>query len=151
MRNIKQLRPQLYDKKPDIDNDDPTAWYKESGIIAQGIYYDAPELKQLVHRGSHELDDEGNIIQLPEIPTSIDPQQDPDYPSWGEDPASIRTVFMIFESQTFKLSVSNPKSKQVAYLSVLSQISNCQGLGRKNKFEILKTYRELYWANRIFC
>ena len=24
-----KLRPQLYDKKPDIDNDDPTAWYKE--------------------------------------------------------------------------------------------------------------------------
>ena len=39
----------------------------------------------------------------------------------------------------FKLSVSNPKSKYVAYLSVLSQISNCQGLGRKNKHEILKT------------
>ena len=39
----------------------------------------------------------------------------------------------------FKLSVSNPKSKYVVYLSVLSQISNCQGLGRKNKHEILKT------------
>ena len=28
-------RPQLYDKKPDIDNDDHTTWYKESGLIAQ--------------------------------------------------------------------------------------------------------------------
>ena len=46
-----------------------------------------------------------------------------------------------FKSPNFKLSVSNPKSKCVAYLSVLSQISNCQGLGRKNKFEILKTDR----------
>ena len=44
-------------------------------------------------------------------------------------------------SQNFKLSVSNPKSKYVAYVSVLSRISNCQGLGRKNKFEILKTDR----------
>ena len=43
-----------------------------------------------------------------------------------------------FKSQNFKLSVSNPKSKHVAYLSVLSQISNCQGLGRKNKHEIWK-------------
>ena len=41
--------------------------------------------------------------------------------------------FHNFKSQNFKLSVSNPKSKYVAYLSVLSQISNCQGLGRKNK------------------
>ena len=46
-----------------------------------------------------------------------------------------------FESQNFKLSVSNPKSKHVAYVSVLSQISNCQGLGRKNKHEVLKTDR----------
>ena len=49
--------------------------------------------------------------------------------------------FHNFKSQNFKLSVSNPKSKYVVYLSVLSQISNCQGLGRKNKHEILKTDR----------
>ena len=51
--------------------------------------------------------------------------------------------FHNFKSQNFKLSVSNPKSKHVAYVSVLSQISNCQGLGRKNKHEILKTDRTL--------
>ena len=28
---LSKLRPQLYDKKPDMENDDPTAWYKESG------------------------------------------------------------------------------------------------------------------------
>ena len=51
-----------------------------------------------------------------------------------------RTVsFHNFKSQKFNLSVSNPKSKYVVYLPVLSQISNCQGLGRKNKHEILKT------------
>ena len=49
--------------------------------------------------------------------------------------------FSYFQSQILKLSVSNPKSKYVAYLSVLSQISNCQGLGRKNKHKILKTDR----------
>ena len=71
----------------------------------------------------------------------------------GRDPHSVRahsltfvsqvlTVsFHNFKSQNFKLSVSNPKSKYVAYLPVLSQISNCQGLGRKNKHEILKTDR----------
>ena len=49
--------------------------------------------------------------------------------------------FHNFKSQNFKLRVSNPKSKYVVYLSVLSRISNCQGLGRKNKHEILKTDR----------
>ena len=54
----------------------------------------------------------------------------------------ITTVsFHNFKSQNFKLSVSNPKSKYVAYLSVLSQNSNCQGLGHKNKHETLKTDR----------
>ena len=49
--------------------------------------------------------------------------------------------FHNFNSQNFKLSVSDPKSRYVADLSVLSQISNCQSLGRKNKHDILKTDR----------
>ena len=55
--------------------------------------------------------------------------------------ASGTVSFHNLKSQNFKLSVSNPKSKYAAYLSVLSQISNCQGLGRKNKHTILKTDR----------
>ena len=56
--------------------------------------------------------------------------------------------FHNFKSQNFKLSVSNPKNKYVAYVSVLSQISNCQSLGRKNKHEILKTDRNTYGITR---
>ena len=70
-----------------MENNDPTTWYKESGLIAQEIYYDTPELKHLAHRGKPELAEEGNSIPLPEVPTSIDPQQNPDYPSWCKDPA----------------------------------------------------------------
>ena len=79
---LSKLRPQLYDKKPDMENNDPTTWYKESGLIAQETYYDAPELRHLIHRGKPELDEEGNSILLHEIPTSIDPQQDPHFSSW---------------------------------------------------------------------
>ena len=66
--------------------------------------------------------------------------------------------FHNFKSRNFKLSVSNPKSKYVAYLSVLAQISDCQGLGRKNKYDILKTDRRsvaahsrhlLHWVLRV--
>ena len=53
-----------------------------------------------------------------------------------EDNTRWNTVsFHNFESQNVKLSVSNPKSKYVAYLSVLSQTSNCQGLGRKTNMK----------------
>ena len=75
-----------------IDNEGRTTWYKESGLIAQEIYYDAPGLRHLVYRGSHETDEDGNIISLPSIPTSIDPSQDPDYSSWGKDPASANYI-----------------------------------------------------------
>ena len=53
----------------------------------------------------------------------------------------VTVSFHNFKSQNLKLSVSNPKSKYVAYVSVLSQTSSCQGLGRKNKHENLKTDR----------
>ena len=44
----------------------------------------------------------------------------------------LNTVsFHNFKSRNLKLSVSNPKSEYVAYVPVLSRISNCQGLGRK--------------------
>ena len=86
---LSKPRPQLYDKKPDMENDDPTTWHKESGLIAQELYYDAPELRHLIHKGKPKFDGEGNGIPLPEIPTSIDPQQDHDYSSWGKDPASV--------------------------------------------------------------
>ena len=85
---LPKLRPQLYDKKTDIENDDPTKWYTESGLIAQEVYYDAPELRHLVSRGESDT-------QLPEIPKSIDPTQDPDYPSWGKDTASVNYIGLI--------------------------------------------------------
>ena len=70
-------------------------------------------------------------------------------PLWDTPPIRNKTSmgpctvsFQNLKSRNFKLSVSNPESKSVACLSVLSQISNCQSLGRKNKFEILKTDRK---------
>ena len=92
---LPELRPQLYDKKPDMENDDPTTWYKESGLTAQEMYYDALELRHLIHKGKPETDEEGNAIPLLEIPTSIDPKQDPDYSSWGKDPASVNYIGLI--------------------------------------------------------
>ena len=33
----------MYDKKPDIENEDPKSWYKESGLISQEIYDAFPD------------------------------------------------------------------------------------------------------------
>ena len=47
------------------------------------------------HKGKPETDEDGNIIPLPDIPTSIDPQQDPVYSNWGKAPASVNYVGVI--------------------------------------------------------
>ena len=49
----------------------------------------------MVHRGKPDLDEEGNSIPLPEIPTSIDPESDSDYSSWGKDPAPVNYIGVI--------------------------------------------------------
>ena len=114
---LSKLRPQLYDKKPDMENDGPTTWHKESGLIAQEIYYDAPELRHLVHKGKPDLDEEGNEIPLPEIPTSIDPKQDPDYSSWGKESASVNYIGLI----AYLVKANNELHERVKALeSVLS-------------------------------
>ena len=82
-------------KKLDIDNKGPTTWYNESVLIAQHIYYDVPELRHLVNRGSPELDEESNTITLLEIPTSMDPQQDPNYSSLGKEASSVNYIGLI--------------------------------------------------------
>ena len=68
-----------------MEYNDPTTWYKESELIAREMYYDAPELRHLAHRGQPELDEKGNYIPLP----------DPDYASWGKDPASVNYIGLI--------------------------------------------------------
>ena len=80
---IMKLKPQLYDKKDHMTSTDTDNWQKESGFIAQEIYYDAPELRHLV---KVEIDTESLSDN---IPTSTDPSQDPDYSSWGENPAGL--------------------------------------------------------------
>ena len=78
-----------------MENADPPTWHKESGLIAQEKYYDAPGLRHLINRTKNDIDEEGNSIPLLEIPTSIDPQQDPDYTSWGKDPAPVNYIGLI--------------------------------------------------------
>ena len=58
---------------------------KETGLIAQDIYYDCPELRHLISLPS-------DATPAEEKPTgSDDPQEDPDYDSagWGTESASV--------------------------------------------------------------
>jgi hypothetical protein len=76
-----KLRPQVYHKMKNIGGDPEKAVF-EAGLIAQEVWYDAPEFRHLVSVG------EGGS-PADAIATSDDPTVDPDYSSWGTNPASI--------------------------------------------------------------
>jgi hypothetical protein len=84
-----KLRPEIYDKKPDFTSTDPSKWRKESGLIAQDIWYGAPELRHLVKPV--------NPSEIAEIQLASDIQQDPNYTAlgWGDTPASVNYTGLI--------------------------------------------------------
>jgi hypothetical protein len=68
-----KLRPEIYDKKPDFYSTDPSTFYKESGLVAQDIWYGAPELRHLVKLGSRvEIESEYKQITYPPLVAGVD-------------------------------------------------------------------------------
>ena len=80
---ISKLRPQIYDKYQDMDLSGIT--FTESGLIAQEVYYNAPELRHLVSLGE-EIDASGNkYTPIPDEMdlSNVDIANDPKYGSRG--------------------------------------------------------------------
>ena len=85
---IQKLSPQIYTKLNDLVQNGGTPTKTESGLIAQEIYYNAPELRHLVHIE----DSAGNKLTPQEYDLSgNDIQNDPDYTSlgWGDKSATV--------------------------------------------------------------
>ena len=82
-----KLRPQKYDRKYETEGQADT-FIPESGLIAQEVYYDAPELRHLVEAGTG-----GTPAET--IETSTDPTVDPDYSSWGSEMAALNYTGLI--------------------------------------------------------
>jgi len=73
MDTIMKLRPEIYDKKPDFASTDPSTWQKESGLVAQDIWYGAPELRHLVNLGNRtEFVCEYKSIDYPPLVPGVD-------------------------------------------------------------------------------
>lgn len=83
---IMKLSPQIYKKYGDLKHE--SGEKIESGLIAQDVWYNTPELR---HTVSLPMDPSGNVAEplpLPEgVNTTHDIQNDPDYISlgWSED------------------------------------------------------------------
>jgi hypothetical protein len=87
---LNKLRPQMYDKYNVINyaEDSNATSSKESGLIAQELFYDAPELRHLV---TLPADADSNMIfdDASNIASSVDPALDPSYPGWGSNLAGV--------------------------------------------------------------
>jgi hypothetical protein len=80
---LMKLSPQSYFKKFKLD--EPNISHYESGLMAQDVWYDAPELRHTVHLGAY-------ADPTPEKPPapSDSLEDDPDYSAWGNDPAQVQ-------------------------------------------------------------
>jgi hypothetical protein len=80
-------------KLEELENKEPVnKLLYESGLIAQEVFYDAPELRHIVSTGF----DPGEISDTPpEGYGNADPTVDPDYSNWGVSPASLNYIGLI--------------------------------------------------------
>ena len=85
VKSLSKLRPQEYLKRQNLDaNVTPQGWTYEAGLMAQEVYYSAPELRHIVM-----VPPEAGDIDNYTPPPSDDPTQDPDYSMWGDEFATV--------------------------------------------------------------
>ena len=106
LSTLRKIKPQTYDKKDSLNSTNPTS--RESGVIAQQIWYQVPELRHIVNLAEDANPDENIVI-------NTDPTQDPDYSSWGSTPASVNynclTAYLIKAVQELSDEVTDLKSQ----------------------------------------
>jgi hypothetical protein len=103
-----KLKPQIYLKGPNIGSTSNVSRI-ESGLIAQDVYYDAPELRHLV-----SLADDAEPTETKPY-TDDDPQNDPDYSSWGSKSAGLEyeglIAYLIKSNQELYTEIQAEKEK----------------------------------------
>ena len=115
---IMKLSPQKYKM---YDNFDLSGNYREeSGLIAQDVYYNSPELRHIVELN---VDASGNIIQplpLPDgVNTTHDIQNDPDYKAlgWGDEAVAVyyyQFIPYLIKSNQEQQEIIDNKQQQIA-------------------------------------
>jgi hypothetical protein len=83
LKAIMKLKPQHYEKRGGLASN-TFAGHDEFGLMAQDVFYDVPEMRDLVvvpHQANPTL-------EKPPAPSG-DIRDDPDYSAWGPQPATI--------------------------------------------------------------
>lgn len=115
-----KLKPYTYDKYNDFSKSNTP--FKESGLISQDIWYNAPELRHLISLGNYyEADESGNEVNMNLIPTDIDNHEelnDEDFnPTNGwsdQEPSSVKYLgliaYLIKAVQELKVEIDTLKN-----------------------------------------
>lgn len=91
VKTLSKLRPQNYLKRQKLDPNAPEQnWTLEAGLMAQEVYYSAPEIRHMVG-----IPPEAGDIDNFTPPPSDDPSQDPDYSVWGNGIATVDYMQMV--------------------------------------------------------
>jgi hypothetical protein len=125
---ILKLDPQLYHKtnKSSIlpKEGEEVLYHTESGLIAQDIWYDAPELRHLVRLGTGADPAIEKPYRNPDITI------DPDYSGWGPEPSTVNYIglipYLIKSVQEIATELPNVKTG-VSNVNV-SNVDNYHGL-----------------------
>ena len=118
-----KLSPQKYLKKYTLRENETREPFTETGLIAQDIWYDAPELRHIVMLGA----DADPTENKPEAPVDGDIQQDPDYSSWGPNTASVNydglIAYLVNSNQELHGEIQALKARIAALENALTKLN----------------------------
>jgi hypothetical protein len=150
-----KLKPQTYIKKhrlPENENDTDIPEQFEAGLIAQDVWYDAPELRFLVHPSK----DANPSETKPVSPDPNDPTQDPDYSSWGTTQAYVNyegfLPYLIKSNQEIYNELQAEKAKNLSKrqehlvndnIAMKSKITSLERKTTDQELELIKLKRRL--------
>jgi len=141
-----KLKPQTYIKKhrlPENENDTDISEQFEAGLIAQDVWYDAPELRFLVHPSKDANPSETKPIS----PDPNDPTQDPDYSSWGTTQAYVNyegfLPYLIKSNQEIYNELQAEKAKNLSKRQEHLVNENISMKGKITRLERKTTDQEL--------
>jgi len=125
-QTLLKLKPQIYDKHLiwDLSSEDASNvnTVMESGLITQDVWYDTPELRHLVHLGR-----EAHPSEIKPY-TDDDPQNDPDYSTWGNEPSSLNYTglipYLIKSNQELHTELQDTKAQLTSVLGRLDALEN---------------------------
>jgi hypothetical protein len=124
-QTLMKLKPQKYLKAIRLPEDNDVREPRtEAGLIAQDVWYDAPELRFIVKPGDNANPSE----EKPPEPVTGDIQQDPDYSDWGTTPAGLSYTclipYLIKSNQELYTEIQALESQLASVLARLDALEN---------------------------